>query len=284
MSDFKPLHFSIEGDFITRLAREKLYYNDDLFGAVELLLSCLQTDEISDAERLSLAVKILNGKMRITGTYPEPNYRVEKCEPKDGKTIKSWLTKFQEKLRAAENSRDLLLRQMVCVSEQLSDYEKRDINDEWKNSYRHKDDASKIFDDIEDTSDFPSLFEAMGFENDPVADFLNHIQNERNDDYGWLAPDGTFHSVDQGEHQSWAYMWLKDHNPTAISDDIYDIDKAGDVLIQKGWILLHNPTRGTAHVTQDETKHITKAQREYLYDYFTQRNRPDLALKYFELS
>ena len=141
----------------------------------------------------------------------------------------------------------------------------------------------KIFDDVDDSSDFPSIFEAMGFDTDPVADFLDHIHNERNDDYGWLAPDGTFYPVEWGEHQSWAYTWIKNHYQNENSDDIDLLDKAGDVLIQKGWVLLHNPARGTATVTHNDAKNMTKAQKEYLFDYFTQRNRPDLALKYFQI-
>ena len=34
--------------------------------------------------------------------------------------------------------------------------------------------------------------------------------------------------------------------------------------------------------TKRDTRPMTKAQREFLFDYYTERNRPDLAKKYLE--
>ena len=64
----RTLHFSVDGAFITQFAREKLYYSNDLYGAVQLLLSCLVSDDLTEYARLGIAVKILDGKMKIVGT------------------------------------------------------------------------------------------------------------------------------------------------------------------------------------------------------------------------
>ena len=60
------------------------------------------------------------------------------------------------------------------------------------------------------------------------------------EDYGWLEPDGKFHAVEWG--------------------------------VKRGWVLLHNPAQGVAFTTKDPTKPYTKAQKEFLYDYYIERN------------
>ena len=47
----RTMTFSINGDFITRLAREKCHYEGKMEYAMTLLESCLESDEIRDNER-----------------------------------------------------------------------------------------------------------------------------------------------------------------------------------------------------------------------------------------
>ena len=44
----RTMTFSINGDFITRLAREKCHYEGKMEYAINLLESCLESDEITD--------------------------------------------------------------------------------------------------------------------------------------------------------------------------------------------------------------------------------------------
>lgn len=43
-------------------------------------------------------------------------------------------------------------------------------------------------------------------------------------------------------------------------------DYPGDVLAERGWVLLHNPAMGIPVVTN--MKNLTKAQRIFLFDYY----------------
>lgn len=63
----RTMTFSINGDFITRLAREKCHYEGKMEYAINLLESCLESDEITDNERKGLAFAILDGRAEITG-------------------------------------------------------------------------------------------------------------------------------------------------------------------------------------------------------------------------
>lgn len=45
-----------------------------------------------------------------------------------------------------------------------------------------------------------------------------------------------------------------------------------DGAIKRGWVLLHNPSQGIAIPTRDFSREYTKAQKEFLYDYYMERN------------
>ena len=104
------------------------------------------------------------------------------------------------------------------------------------------------------------------------------------DDYGWLEPDGSFHPVKWGEHQIWADEWMQKVLP--CKEYIKFSDKelfAGDYLTQKGWILLHNPACGIAHISRNENCRVTKAQKKFLYGYFWDRGLYDEAANVLQL-
>ena len=52
--------------------------------------------------------------------------------------------------------------------------------------------------------------------------------------------------------------------------------------MSKAWVLLHNPGMGVAFITPEEGVRLTKAQKEFLFGYFTDRSKDDLAQKYLE--
>lgn len=45
-----------------------------------------------------------------------------------------------------------------------------------------------------------------------------------------------------------------------------------DGVVKRGWVLLHNPQQGIAIPTRDITREYTKAQKEFLYDYYMERD------------
>lgn len=98
-------------------------------------------------------------------------------------------------------------------------------------------------------------------------------------DYGWLSPSGEFFEVPWGEHQDWANKHIRE---TGIYESLSMLERIsskglGDALINRGWVLLHNPRHGTAHPTKKEEKRFTKAQMDFLFDYYMARNLKDEA-------
>ena len=88
-------------------------------------------------------------------------------------------------------------------------------------------------------------------------------------DYGWLSPNGEFFEADWGEHNEYL-----EKNDTEY-DDAYS-DKCTDRLIELHWVLLDNPCCGIATPKYGEFG-MTKAQKEFLYDYYMERNLKDEA-------
>lgn len=93
-------------------------------------------------------------------------------------------------------------------------------------------------------------------------------------DYGWLAPDGKFYTVEFGKHQAWASKYLLEQYRNG-KIDLKINEEPGDVLCKIGFILLHNPHRYNFSVTRDMTKIITKKQEDFLAEYFESRNMND---------
>ena len=91
-------------------------------------------------------------------------------------------------------------------------------------------------------------------------------------EYGWLSPDGRFYNVEFGNHQAWASEYLlrlyREDKITYEEAKIEANQNAGDVLVNMGWILIHNPSNMLIKVTRNESKTITKSQKEFLYDFY----------------
>lgn len=60
------------------------------------------------------------------------------------------------------------------------------------------------------------------------------------ENYGWLAPNGTFYSVEFGNHQAWASQYLLNEYRNGNIELECDEDP-GDELCELGFILLHSP-------------------------------------------
>lgn len=94
------------------------------------------------------------------------------------------------------------------------------------------------------------------------------IENKNKEVYGWLAPDGTFYSVEFGNHQAWAsecllrlYREGKISYEQARREDNGDV---GDLLTDMGWILVHNPHGYDFKITRNISKRVTNKQKDYL--------------------
>lgn len=104
--------------------------------------------------------------------------------------------------------------------------------------------------------------------------------------YGFISTDGTFYSVEWGEHTEFAFKYIDDN---ALGHDFYEWWKRMDMkpsscdylVYQLGWLLIHSPHVGLPFVTCS-SKPMTKAQKETLFDYYTIFGRNQEAAALFE--
>ena len=271
------LTMSVQGEFINRLALERCHDEYDICWAVDLLMSCLQTDQISEGDRLMLAIRILNGEAEIRGTYPGDDYGLVELETKNPKyDLRATLTGMADKIKAQEDEIKQLNQKLTCCGEQLGETGMRRANRAWTGEWGED---GKIFKDISD-SVLPPV------QNKMVDEFLDRMsRDDADEDYGWLEPSGTFHPVKWSEHEEWAHeqVTLKGWYEEWVLYGDASLHSFGDFLVyRRGWVLLHNPVQGLARPTMDNTRRLTKAQREFLFDYYTKRDHPDLAKVYLE--
>lgn len=275
----RRLSFSVQGEFITDLAREKLYCEHDLKYAMDLILSSTTTDQLSEAEHLLLAVDILEGRKKLAGVYPGPDYGVYDDEP-TGKTpgIAAAFDQLKKTNAELRHLNTELTDKIIFLGEAIEPYQRKNLAREWDRTSSRFDERSSLFPVQEDDEDGPDM-------SPLVADYLAAATSEKPEEYGWLAPSGDFHPVEWGEHQAWARDYLSKH-PELLGTDAdkrsaLTLADPGDRLAARGWILLHSPHMGIARPTGDPARPATKAQREFLYGYYSDRGHPDLAEQYF---
>ena len=260
----ETLHYTVEGEFITNFARDKLIKEQDFDGAINILMSCLMTDQLSEAERYSLALEVLDGSKCITGVYPYADYGVcEEVPPKH--LLRDYFTKQNAaitKLRSENN--DLL-------------YKYLDLRDRCS-----EDMSSTKENDVPDRVNIVDQYEGNIFSQAKSQDDL----------MGFIEPDGTFHQVDWCQHSAWAKEYL-DANYDLYGDDaaltarklngelrvLYNTD----VLVYAlHWVLLDNPHYGIPSPKYDEAYGLTKKQKEVLFDFYMATKQPKEAKQLYE--
>lgn len=250
------LQFDIDGEYLTSIAREWFYVEGKGYDkCIELLNGCMSgTDETKEQIRRH-AEDLLLGRAALKGSTREGSYHLEIYGPES-----------EEKMPEYMNVWDIVGEQKK-VKDELERYKMR-WNVAMKMIPRYL--KEKIGIELEEDLTEPEPI-VSGVLNNYMKRMLD-TEEQTTEDYGWLEPDGKFHAVEWGEHQIWADKYLKEH----LSEDEYlQLDVLageGDELVKRGWVLLHNPAQGVAFTTKDPTKPYTKAQKEFLYDYYIERN------------
>lgn len=261
------LNFTIEGEFITNFARDKLFKEQDFDGAINILMSCLMTDQLSEAERYSLALEILDGAKYITGVYPSADYGV--CEENPPKHL----------------IRDCFKKQIAAMTKLRTEnnellYKYLDLCDKCGENFTEP----KAAEEEEKTHNEISF--VVQYEGNIFSKAKNY-----NDLMGFIEPNGTFHQVDWCHHSDWAKEYLDAHY------DLYGDDAAlmgktingelrilynTDVLVYSlHWVLLDNPYNGIPSPKYDESYGLTKKQKEVLFDFYMATKQPEEARRLF---
>nr|WP_297873485.1 hypothetical protein [uncultured Blautia sp.] len=267
MLEKKEVTFNIEGKFITQLAREWMFCEGREFEKVmDLLLSCMGGTNQSEKTLRRLAEDVLLGRAELSGNTAEGTFCLttynadEQTDVPEQFNIFSRYVEAIRKKEKAEKEKEMYMEWYAVAMEYVPEY--------LKNEVRHRTDQP-----IESR-----------YGSDMLAGFMERTMDEKEhstEDYGWLEPDGTFHEVEWGVHQEWAQNYMDEKFPEeAMNGDINLQTKcnvgligAGDWLVERGWVLLHNPSQGIAFPTKNPMKRYTKAQKEFLYDYYMERGK-----------
>lgn len=270
MGQCKEVSFDVRGEFITKLARERFFCEGIEYSKImELLLSCMEGTEQPRKELLRLAEDVLIGRAALAGSTREGTYHMEVYEPEEQPEVPEQfnvfmkLTDTMNKLKDTKKELDKMQEWYIVAMEHVPEYKRNDVLKETGQPIECR------------------------YGDSLLSGFMERmLDNEEHstEDYGWLEPNGTFHEVEWGEHQEWAQNFIDKHFPD-ISDDEADTQVkcnvgligAGDWLVERGWVLLHSPSQSIATPTRNPVKRYTKAQQEFLYDYYTERGKEETA-------
>lgn len=263
MKEEKALSFNVEGEFITQLAKEWLFCESKEFEQVmNLLLSCMCGTDMSEKTLKRFAEDVLIGRAVFSGNTADETFCMTIYEPDEQpETPKQFdiFRRFSEEVRKrkeAEKYKEWYAVAMKYVPEHLKNQVREEIGQPIECKY------------------------GSGL----LSGFMERMLDEKEystEDYGWLAPDGNFYGVEWGNHQEWAQNYIEEHFPEVADDSEVDMQVkcnvgligAGDWLVERGWILLHNPSQGIAFPTKNPVKRYTKAQQDFLYDYYMEREK-----------
>lgn len=325
MSEHRYLHFSIQGEYVTKVTREMCHDKGKLAEAVDLLKSSLVCDQLTDREVEQICYDILNGRARLVGIYPG-DYHLEYIKgAENANDISTTMRRLMDELEQRQQEIQSLQRRYLFMCDHIPSYTLERALKAYYNEGYVQDDP-KFFERMVHCDEMPGydeyntalseLIEDLGLDNpepdygtvlvstDPmspaarVAKFASNPTQALNEvmtrmhkeykiaDYGWLEPNGTYHPIEWGAHAKWAADYLDEHYPFIPGPDgcyaeLYyrngpngerEYINNGDVLVYSlGWILIDNPTQGLGRHTCRPDKPMTKAQKEFLFDYYTER-------------
>ena len=302
----RTLSFGITGEFITKVAREWFFIESKPYEVVEeLLLSGMSGTDIPKGKLQLMAQDILLGRAEFRGNSWDDTYRYVILDNPAEMNLIAEYAKVKRELKREKESRENLSQKYLALLDGLRmwyDGELEDALDSIEDQ-----DAKDIVIDLMALHDqvlleyYPGYGRKVKFRDsddevviqkttgEPLLDSFfrqKSFEDQFEDNYGWLEPNGTFHEVPWCDHQEFARKTIENRgwqDEFDRWDDDTSIYCNGDFLTQvKGWALLHNPGRGVAIVTRDESKRLTKAQREFLFDYYAKRKMMDKAKEYLE--
>lgn len=246
----RVMQFGVTGEFITQIAREWFYTGEKSIETIMELLkySMTGTDE-TESQIKRHAEDVLIGRAALKGNTADGTYHMEIYDPGEEEKLPAHMDiwKMSQLLRDSRKELYRMQERFLIAMEHLSEREQREVRREL--GEETEEDRLKL-----------NLYKYI----DRMMDKEEHTTG----DYGWLEPNGTFHEVEWGWHQKWADEYVEQNFP----DQYEDILEAGDWLTERGWVLLHNPSQGTAFATGSLVRDMTKAQKEFLYDYYMERN------------
>lgn len=267
MLESKQLTFNVQGEFITQLAREWFFIERRPFEEVmDLLLSCMCGTDMSEKELKRKAEDVLLGRAEFSGSTADGTFCMTVYDADESPDVPDWFNIFNQyseevrKRKEAEKETEKYMEWYNVAMEYVPESLKNEVRRETGQPIESR------------------------YGSDMLAGFMERMLDEEKhstEDYGWLDPSGTFYEVEWGNHQEWAQNYIEENFPEVADDSEVDMQVkcnvgligAGDWLVERGWILLHSPSQGIAFPTRNPLKRYTKAQQEFLYDYYMERGK-----------
>lgn len=305
MKPTRTLKFGITGEFITKTAREWFYIEHKPYSTIEeLLLSCMCGTDIPEGKLKMMAQDIVSGRSELVGNSWDGTFRYRESEEPPEINLFHEYDKAWRKVIDVKSDNKALSQKFNALYDSIVYIKDGYIEDAIDAVSQFPDTKDLLIDFLVALGKVVVEYRPGGvrkviidddtsLETNPVDtgspllnDFFEQkrIEEEHVNNYGWLEPDGTFHPVPWCEHQEYAMEVMQERRwmEEACRFD-GQLDRPGDFLTEaKGWVLLHNPGQGVAYVSRCESKMLTKAQREFLFDYFYRRGQIEKAKKYLE--
>lgn len=237
----ETLHFWTTGEWVTSFARQLFYEEHKEWSYIEeLLLYCMAGTDTPEETLKQYGVDLLAGRRCLIGNTKDGTYAL--VEDKEHPEL-----------------------------EQAYAHERK-MRDQWGDNW------PKAIREARERAEECRVRQQEVASEALVTSMLKMQKAERGGvcHYGWLNPSGKFYPVDFGDHQKWARDFLREEaggKYRNMSDMARDYP--GDVLAERGWVLLHNPAMGIPRVTN--MKDLTKAQRIFLFDYYCKLGELSLA-------
>lgn len=308
-TETRNLAFGITGEFITKIAREWFFIENKPYSVIEdLLLSCMCGTDTPEGKLKLMAQDVLLGRAEFRGNSWDGSFVYVTLDEPAKTNIMDEYIKAQSKIKKLEESLDIATQKYISLLDALRMWYDGDLEDAVESIEDHE--VKDLVIDLMALHDQVLLEYSPGYgrrvkfpdskeeivvrktTGEPLLDSFfaqNAIEEKHKDNYGWLEPDGTFHPADWCEHQQFAWDeiqkrgWEEDFDRFTDTERGNGIYRCGDYLTyMKGWVLLHNPGRGVAYVTRDENKRLTKAQREFLFNYYFDRGEKAKAAEFLE--
>ncbi len=255
----RTLQISVDGEWLTDLAREWFYLEGKGYDkCIELLDSSMSGTDKTKEQIRRYAEELLLGRAALKGSTADGTYHLEIYSPEE-----------EEKMPDDMNVWKIVGEQRK-IKEELDKYKRRwDVAMKMIPRYLKEEIGIELDEDLTEPESRPVVSRALDNYMKRMLDTEEHTT----EDYGWLEPNGKFHAVEWGDHQKWAYEYLESKAKTEEEySKLPRLYEAGDVLTKEGWVLLHNPSQGIAMATKDSGKDYTKAQKEFLFEYYMERN------------
>lgn len=249
------LQFNVDGEFITDLSREWFYVEGKGYDkCMDLLESSMHGTDETKEQIIRHAEDLLLGRAALKGNTGDGTYHLEIYSPENEKKMPEDMNVWK------------IVGEQKKVKDELDKYKRRwEVTMKMIPRYLKEEIGIELDEDLTESEPQPVVSRTLDNYMKRMLDTEEHTT----EDYGWLEPNGKFHAVEWGDHQKWAYEYLKSNLKKEELPKLYE---AGDELTKEGWVLLHNPTQGIAMTTKNPCKDYTKAQKEFLFEYYMERN------------